>query len=199
VGELCRKHGRPYFVPCTAKAILQLLYLTSIYESRPNFDLLTVPAESVILQENSLKLWLQNRRVTILGRSDIVGMPTFLSLSKLNASVRICHSQSIDIQAAIQEADILIVATGKPQWVNPAWLKPNAIVIDVGIHHKIIENPGNMQKIAQKLVGDVDQSCLDETSSPLCAVTPVPGGVGPMTVVMLLDNVLLAAERSLSN
>jgi methylenetetrahydrofolate dehydrogenase (NADP+) / methenyltetrahydrofolate cyclohydrolase / formyltetrahydrofolate synthetase len=190
VGQLAKKYGKPLFLPCTTKAILQLLHLASLFDKNPTFDLGQATFESLFLQENSLESFLKHRRITILGRSDIVGMPTFLSLLKLNASVRLCHSHSLDTMSAIKDADILIVAIGQPQWVKPEWIKPKAIVIDVGIH--IHQNQGNP---IGKIVGDVDQSSISKY--PLIqAITPVPGGVGPMTIAMLLDNILLSAEKS---
>ena len=182
LGELCRKEGNPHFVPCTTKAILELLKLAMFYDNK---------LEGLIIDSNdekNLKDWLAGKKVTVLGRSDIVGMPTFLALLKLDATVAMCHSQSNDTKERLAEADIIIVAIGKANWVIPSLIKNDAIVIDVGINSIPTKNQASF-------VGDVDQTDLHVLQN-LKYVTPVPGGVGPMTVVMLLDNILISAERS---
>jgi methylenetetrahydrofolate dehydrogenase (NADP+) / methenyltetrahydrofolate cyclohydrolase / formyltetrahydrofolate synthetase len=165
-----------------------------VYASMRSFSL------DVSSNEHKFRHWLSGQKVTILGRSDIVGMPTFLSLLKLDASVSMCHSRSMDTQARIAEADILVAAIGKPEWVQPGWLKQKSIVIDVGIHctdpPEVVASSGESSK--KKWVGDVlqrDRKGL--VDKDLRFITPVPGGVGPMTVAMLLDNVIIAAESSI--
>jgi 5,10-methylene-tetrahydrofolate dehydrogenase/methenyl tetrahydrofolate cyclohydrolase len=117
----------------------------------------------------------------VLGRSNIVGMPMALLLTHANGSVKICHSRTPDIAAECRKADIIIAAIGKPQFVKGEWLKDGAVVIDVGIN----SIPDATKKSGQRLVGDCDyESCKKKAS----AITPVPGGVGPMTIAMLLKN-----------
>jgi len=122
-----------------------------------------------------------------LGRSNIVGMPVALLLVRANATVTICHSRTRDIPAITRTADILVAAIGKPEMVRGGWIKPGAVVIDVGINH--VEDPN--QPKGYRLVGDV---AFEEACQVASAITPVPGGVGPMTIAMLLKNTLKAAE-----
>jgi len=124
----------------------------------------------------------------VLGRSNIVGMPAALLLVKRNATVTICHSRTKDLQAVCKRADILVAAIGRPRFVKGDWIKPGATVIDVGTN--LIED--KTRKSGRRLVGDVD---FDAASEVAGAITPVPGGVGPMTIAMLLANTLRAASR----
>jgi methylenetetrahydrofolate dehydrogenase (NADP+)/methenyltetrahydrofolate cyclohydrolase len=105
--------------------------------------------------------------------------------SNANATVTCCHSQTPDLGEITQRADILLVAIGKPNWINASMVKPGAVVIDIGIN-----------RISDRLVGDVD---FDSVSQVASAITPVPGGVGPLTIAMLLENTLRAAEEQLSS
>ncbi len=159
--------GRPQFVPCTAAGVQRLLIDAGVETA--------------------------GKHAVIVGRSDIVGKPLALLLAAkpprtaapgqgggCDATVTICHSRSADLAAITREADILVAAVGRPKLITAEMVKPGATVIDVGIN-----------RVDGKLVGDVD-------FEPVCKVagkiTPVPGGVGPLTVAMLLANTLLAAE-----
>jgi len=125
----------------------------------------------------------QGKHAAVLGRSAIVGKPMALMLLERHATVTICHSRTPDLQTEVKRADILVVAIGVAQKVQGDWLKPGAVVVDVG-----------MNRLNGKLVGDVD---FDSTAKVASAITPVPGGVGPMTVTMLLANTIAIAERNL--
>jgi len=108
-------------------------------------------------------------------------------LVRANATVTICHSRTKNLPEVIRQADILVAAVGKPEMVKGDWVKPGAVVIDVGINR--VDDP--TQKRGYRLVGDVD---FDEVKEVAGVITPVPGGVGPMTIAMLLTNTLRAAE-----
>jgi methylenetetrahydrofolate dehydrogenase (NADP+)/methenyltetrahydrofolate cyclohydrolase len=153
--------GRPRFVPCTPLGIIELLR-----------------AEGVTTR---------GARAVVLGRSNIVGKPMALLLLQkgagADATVTVCHTATLDPAAIAREADILIAAMGQPEKVRGDWIKPGAVVIDVGIH----------KRADGSLCGDVH---FDEAREVASMITPVPGGVGPMTVAMLLQNTLLAARLS---
>ena len=121
------------------------------------------------------------KRAVVIGRSNIVGKPMALLLLHKNATVTICHSHTRDLAAVCREADILVSAVGKAGFVTRDMVKPGAVVIDVG-----------MNRTEQGLVGDVDFPAVEPVAS---LITPVPGGVGPMTITMLLQNTLTAARR----
>ncbi len=123
------------------------------------------------------------RRAVVVGRSNIVGKPTALLLLHRHATVTICHSRTADLPGVVGEADIVVAALGRPQAIRGEWLKQGAAVIDVGVNRL----PDG------RLVGDVD---FDGALARAAVVTPVPGGVGPMTIAMLLDNTLAAARAS---
>lgn len=124
---------------------------------------------------------IQGKRCVVIGRSNIVGKPMAMLMLHANATVTICHSRTKDLPAICREADILIAAVGKAGFVTPDMVKPGAVVIDVGMNRQ----PDG------KLCGDVDFAAVE----PLCsAITPVPGGVGPMTIAMLMKNTLMAAK-----
>jgi methylenetetrahydrofolate dehydrogenase (NADP+)/methenyltetrahydrofolate cyclohydrolase len=123
----------------------------------------------------------------VLGRSNIVGMPAALLLVKENATVTVCHSRTKDIADVVRRADILIAAIGKMEFVRGDWIKPGAAVIDVGMNDK----PDPTKKRGYRLVGDVN---FDEAKEVAGYITPVPRGVGPMTIAMLMANTLRAAE-----
>jgi methylenetetrahydrofolate dehydrogenase (NADP+)/methenyltetrahydrofolate cyclohydrolase/formyltetrahydrofolate synthetase len=164
VGELSKKGGEPKFIPCTPNGCLRLLEETGVEIS--------------------------GKKAVVIGRSDIVGIPVATLLQKKNATVTICHSKTANLPDVVREADIVIAAIGKPNYVKGEWLKKDAILIDVGINYI----PDSSKKSGLRLVGDADfESCKDKTSF----ITPVPGGVGPMTVAMLVQNVVLSAERQL--
>ena len=139
----------------------------------------------VLLEEAGARLTGAN--AVVLGRSNIVGMPVALLLVKANATVTIVHSRTKNIPEVLREADIIIAAIGQPKFVKKDWVKPGAFIIDVGINQ--IEDPA--AKKGYRLVGDV---AFDEVAEIAAAITPVPGGVGPMTIAMLLKNTLRAAE-----
>jgi methylenetetrahydrofolate dehydrogenase (NADP+) / methenyltetrahydrofolate cyclohydrolase len=129
---------------------------------------------------------LAGANAAVLGRSNIVGKPMAALLLAENCTVTIAHSKSRDLPAIARQADILVAAVGKPEMVKGAWIKPGATVIDVGINR--IAMPGGKSR----LVGDV---AFAEASQVAGAITPVPGGVGPMTIACLLRNTVLAACR----
>lgn len=123
----------------------------------------------------------------VLGRSNIVGMPAALLLVRENATVTICHSRTKNIEEVVRRADIIIAAIGLMEFVRGDWVKPGAAIIDVGINDK----PDDTKKRGYRLVGDVN---FDEAKEVAGYITPVPGGVGPMTIAMLMVNTLRAAE-----
>jgi len=130
---------------------------------------------------------LEGANAVVLGRSNIVGMPVSLLLVKENATVTICHSRTKDIAEKCREADVLIAAVGWPEMVKGDWVKPGAAVIDVGVNRVDDESA----KKGYRLVGDV---AYDEAKEVAGYITPVPGGVGPMTIAMLLRNTVRAAK-----
>ena len=131
---------------------------------------------------------LAGANAVVVGRSNIVGMPAALLLVKENATVTICHSRTKDLAAACRSADILIAAIGRAEMIRGSWIKPGAYVIDVGINR--VEDP--KAKSGHRLVGDV---AFEEAVEVAGAITPVPGGVGPMTIALLLQNTLRSASR----
>jgi 5,10-methylene-tetrahydrofolate dehydrogenase/methenyl tetrahydrofolate cyclohydrolase len=130
---------------------------------------------------------LEGANAVVLGRSNIVGMPVALLLVRENATVTICHSRSRDLPGIVRGADVLIAAVGRARMVKGDWVKPGAVVIDVGINQ--IEDPTHPK--GRRMVGDVDFEQVKEVAS---AITPVPGGVGPMTIALLMQNTLRAAK-----
>ncbi|KAK4503790.1 hypothetical protein PRZ48_004705 [Zasmidium cellare] len=161
IGELAKKGGKPLFVPCTPKGVM------------------------VLLKESGVEL--KGKNAVVLGRSDIVGAPVSYLLRNADATVTVCHSKTENLKEVVKQGDILIAAIGKPGFVKGDWLKPGAVVIDVGTN----PIPDDTKKSGQRLVGDVDYESAVEVASH---ITPVPGGVGPMTVAMLLSNVTEAAD-----
>ncbi|GAP83205.2 putative formate-tetrahydrofolate ligase [Rosellinia necatrix] len=157
IGELAKKGGHPYFVPCTPKGVM------------------------VLLEEAGVDL--KGKDAVVLGRSDIVGSPVSYLLKNADATVTICHSKTKDLEEKLKKADVVVSAIGKPNFVKGDWLKPGAVVIDVGTNYI----PDATKKSGQRLVGDVDYESASRVAS---YITPVPGGVGPMTVAMLLQNVI---------
>jgi methylenetetrahydrofolate dehydrogenase (NADP+)/methenyltetrahydrofolate cyclohydrolase len=162
IGRLAQKGREPLAIPCTPAGVIYLL--------------------KTVLPS------LEGKHAVVLGRSNIVGMPVSLLLVRENATVTICHSKTVNLPAVVREADILVAAIGKPEMVKGDWLKPGAVVIDVGVNR--VEDTSKDR--GYRLVGDVD---FEEACEVASAVTPVPGGVGPMTIAMLLRNTLTAAER----
>lgn len=161
IGRLAQKGRDPLFVPCT-------------------------PAGCIYLLEQVMPS-LEGAQAVVLGRSNIVGMPVALLLVRANATVTICHSRTRNLADVVRSADVLVAAIGKPEMVRGSWVKPGAVVIDVGINR--VEDATKPK--GYRLVGDV---AFDEVKEVASAITPVPGGVGPMTIAMLLKNTLRAAE-----
>ena len=161
IGRLAQKGREPLFIPATPSGVMYLL------------------------EEAGAEL--SGANAVVLGRSNIVGMPVSLLLVSANSTVTICHSRTKDIPAITREADVLIAAVGIPEYVKGDWIKPGAVVIDVGVNRVDDETA----KRGYRLVGDV---AYDEALKVAGAITPVPGGVGPMTIAMLLQNTLRAAR-----
>jgi 5,10-methylene-tetrahydrofolate dehydrogenase/methenyl tetrahydrofolate cyclohydrolase len=162
IGRLAQKGRESLFVPCTPSGIMYLLGETGVN--------------------------LEGAEAVVLGRSNIVGMPVALLLVKQNATVTICHSRTKDLPATCREADVLIAAVGRPEMVRGDWVKPGAVVIDVGINRV----DDDTKERGYRLAGDVH---YDEVKEVAGAITPVPGGVGPMTIAMLLANTVRAAKH----
>jgi 5,10-methylene-tetrahydrofolate dehydrogenase/methenyl tetrahydrofolate cyclohydrolase len=152
---------------------------------KPLFIPCTPAGCMVLLEEAGAQF--KGANAVVLGRSNIVGLPAAMLLLHRDATLTICHSRSRDLPAICRAADILIAAVGRAEMVKADWVKPGAFVIDVGINRK--EDPS--RKSGYRLVGDV---AFDEVKDVAGAVTPVPGGVGPMTIAMLLRNTLRGSE-----
>lgn len=149
---------------------------------KPTFQPCTPYGVMVMLDEIGYDL--TGKEVVVVGRSNIVGKPVALMCLARHATVTVCHSRTKDLAEVVRRADVVIAAVGKAEMVKGDWIKPGAVVIDVGIN-----------RVAdKKLVGDVEYAAAAERAS---AITPVPGGVGPMTIAMLLQNTLESAERRL--
>lgn len=161
IGRLAQKGREPLFVPCTPYGCIYLLEQSGVQ--------------------------IEGANAVVLGRSNIVGMPAALLLIGKNATVTVCHSRTRDLPSVVRQADILIAAIGKAEFVRGDWIKPGAAVIDVGINSK----PDPTKKSGYRLVGDVN---FEEAKEVAGYITPVPGGVGPMTIAMLMKNTLRAAE-----
>ncbi|KIJ44378.1 hypothetical protein M422DRAFT_168339 [Sphaerobolus stellatus SS14] len=162
IGHLSSKASQPLFSPCTPAGVIKLIDSTG------------VP--------------IAGAHVVVLGRSDIVGSPVAAMLRKRDATVTQCHSRTKGLPEIIKAADILVSAIGKPLFVKGDWIRPGAVVIDVGTNYI----PDATKKSGQRLVGDVDFASASQVASH---ITPVPGGVGPMTVAMLMYNTFSSAER----
>jgi 5,10-methylene-tetrahydrofolate dehydrogenase/methenyl tetrahydrofolate cyclohydrolase len=140
----------------------------------------------VLLEKAGAKI--EGAEAVVLGRSNIVGLPVAMLLLHANATVTICHSRSRDLPAICRKADILVAAVGRPEMVKADWVKPGAYVIDVGSNR--VDDP--TAEKGYRWVGDV---AFDEVKEVAGAITPSPGGVGPMTITMLLKNTVTAAKR----
>ncbi|KAM5352222.1 hypothetical protein ACJ41O_004945 [Fusarium nematophilum] len=162
IGELAKKGGKPLFIPCTPKGVMVLLKEAGVDPKGKN--------------------------AVVLGRSDIVGSPVSYLLRNADATVTVCHSKTQGLENFLKNADIVVAAIGQPFFVRGDWLKPGAVVIDVGTNAL----PDATKKSGFRLVGDVDYAAASEVVS---AITPVPGGVGPMTVAMLMQNVVEATTH----
>jgi len=148
--------GNPLFQPCTPYGVMKMLEVTGVE--------------------------LSGKHVVVVGRSNIVGKPVALMCLAKHATVTICHSRTTNLIEEVRRADVVIAAVGRPEMIKGDWIKPGAVVIDVGVN-RVGE---------KKLVGDVDFESVKERAS---AITPVPGGVGPMTITMLLYNTVESAKR----
>ena len=148
------------------------------------------PAGCMLMIEEQLGTDLSGLSAVVVGRSNIVGKPMASLLLKANATVTICHSRTADLPAVCRAADILVAAVGRSNMIKGDWIKPGAVVIDVGINRIEQEIDGEARS---KLTGDVD---YDEASQIAAAITPVPGGVGPMTIAMLMANTLRSARTA---
>lgn len=165
IGNLWLRGGEPPLaIPCTPAGCIELLQRYSIPIS--------------------------GKECVVLGRSNIVGMPVAALLQSCNGTVTVCHSRTPDIASVVKRADILVAAIGKAEFVRGDWLKPGAVVIDVGIN----DTPDATKKRGYRLVGDV---CYPEAFQIASAITPVPGGVGPMTIAMLLKNTVNLCRHAL--
>ncbi len=154
----------------------------------PSFTPATPTGCMVLLKEAGVNL--DGANAVVIGRSNIVGMPVALMLMKANATVTICHSRTRNTAEIVRGADVVIAAIGQPNYVPGGWLKPGAVVIDVGTNR--VDDPTSEK--GYTFVGDVDY----ESALPVAgAITKVPGGVGPMTITMLLANTMKSAWRSI--
>ncbi|KAK5698861.1 tetrahydrofolate synthase [Elasticomyces elasticus] len=152
---------------------------------KPLFVPCTPKGVMVLLEESGVEI--RGKNAVVLGRSDIVGAPVSYLLRNADATVTVCHSRTQGLEQIVKTADIVVAAIGKQRFVKGSWLKEGAVVIDVGTNYI----PDETKKSGQRLVGDVDYDSAVEVASQ---ITPVPGGVGPMTVAMLLRNVVNAAD-----
>ena len=164
LGRLGMRGREPTFTPATPTGVMQLIKETG---------------ESI-----------EGKQAAVIGRSNIVGLPVALMLTNADATVTICHSRTRDLPATVRRADIVVAAVGRAEYVKGDWLKPGAIVIDVGSNSL----PDPASEKGYRYVGDVDFASAQAVAGYL---TKVPGGVGPMTITMLLSNTLNAAWRSL--
>ncbi len=161
IGRLAQKGREPLFIPCT-------------------------PAGVMVLLEKTIGS-LEGVNAVVLGRSNIVGMPVALLLVKANATVTICHSRTKNLADVVRQADVLVAAVGQAEMVKASWVKPGAVVIDVGTNR--VDDASRPR--GYRLTGDV---AYDEVRQVASFITPVPGGVGPMTIALLLRNTLRAAQ-----
>ena len=163
IGKLTAGRTADAFVPCT-------------------------PAGCMLMIEDRLGTDLSGLNAVVIGRSNIVGKPMASLLLQANATVTITHSRTKDLATVVRRADIVVAAVGRANMVTREWVKPGAVVIDVGINRVETTVDGEAKS---RLTGDVDYASVSEVAA---AVTPVPGGVGPMTIVMLMSNTLRAAR-----
>ncbi|KAK9290912.1 hypothetical protein L1049_009091 [Liquidambar formosana] len=163
MGNLAMRGREPLFIPCTPKGCIELLFRSGIE--------------------------IMGKKAVVIGRSNIVGLPTSLLLQRHHATVSIVHAFTKNPEQITCEADIVVTAVGVPNLVRGSWLKPGAVVIDVGTYP--VEDPSCEH--GYRLIGDV---CYEEAIRVVSAITPVPGGVGPMTIAMLLFNTLHSAKRA---
>ncbi|MBZ7924288.1 bifunctional methylenetetrahydrofolate dehydrogenase/methenyltetrahydrofolate cyclohydrolase FolD [Ensifer adhaerens] len=148
------------------------------------------PAGAMLLVKRIHGKDLSGLNATVIGRSNLFGKPMALLLLAANATVTVAHSKTKNLASVCRDADILVVAVGRPQMVKADWVKRGATVIDVGINRVLVSDSDSGKS---RLVGDI---CYDEIAQVAGAITPVPGGVGPMTIAMLMANTVIAAYRS---
>ncbi|GAA5848576.1 hypothetical protein JCM8547_004558 [Rhodosporidiobolus lusitaniae] len=165
IGLLSSRASSPLFAPCTPAGVMLLLESTGVE--------------------------IAGKHAVVLGRSDIVGSPVCALLRRKDATVTQCHSRTKNLEQLVKQADIVVAAIGQARFVQGSWLKPGAVVIDVGTN--FIDDP--TRKSGSRLVGDVD---FDSARQVASHITPVPGGVGPMTVAMLMENTVISAQRLLA-
>ena len=164
IGNMCLRGGKPPLaLPCTPAGCVELLQRSGVAVA--------------------------GKEVVVLGRSNIVGMPVAHLLQSMDATVTVCHSRTADLASHCRRADIVVAAIGRAELVQGDWLKPGAVVIDVGINSK----PAPELKKGYRLCGDVD---FEPAKAVAGAITPVPGGVGPMTIAMLMKNTLNLARHA---
>ncbi len=174
--------------------------LGRLVSGRPGLVACTPAGCMEILRRNGITI--EGANAVILGRSDIVGKPMALLLLHANATVTLCHSKTRDLPEVVRRADIVVAAMGKAAYVQADWIKPGATVLDVGVNritdakeaeHLFRKFPEHLEKLRAKgsvLVGDVHPDAVNTAG----ALTPVPGGVGPMTITMLMSNTVKAAR-----
>jgi methylenetetrahydrofolate dehydrogenase (NADP+)/methenyltetrahydrofolate cyclohydrolase len=150
------------------------------------------PVGCMVLVEEVLGGALRGKRAVVVGRSNLVGKPIAQLLLRADCTVTICHSKTLDLPEVTRQADILVAAVGQMEMIRGDWIKPGAVVIDVGIHRILSRMPKARAAGKMVIVGDV---AYRDALHVAGAITPVPGGVGPMTVACLLANTLTAAER----
>jgi methylenetetrahydrofolate dehydrogenase (NADP+)/methenyltetrahydrofolate cyclohydrolase len=150
------------------------------------------PVGCMVLIEEVLGGALRGKRAVVVGRSNLVGKPIAQLLLRADCTVTICHSKTLDLPEVTRQADILVAAVGQMEMIRGDWIKPGAVVIDVGIHRILSRMPKARAAGKMVIVGDV---AYRDALHVAGAITPVPGGVGPMTVACLLANTLTAAER----
>jgi methylenetetrahydrofolate dehydrogenase (NADP+)/methenyltetrahydrofolate cyclohydrolase len=179
--------------------------LGRLVSGRPGLVACTPAGCMEILRRNNIQI--EGANAVVLGRSDIVGKPMALLLMHANATVTICHSKTRDLANVVSGADIVVAAMGKAGYVQANWIRPGAAVIDVGTNkvtdakeaESLLRNfPARLQKFREKgsvLIGDVHPDAVNTSG----ALTPVPGGVGPMTIAMLMSNTVKAAKLRRGN
>jgi methylenetetrahydrofolate dehydrogenase (NADP+)/methenyltetrahydrofolate cyclohydrolase len=148
------------------------------------YDFLPCTPAGIVRLLDFYNISVEGKSCVVIGRSNIVGKPMALLLLERNGTVTVCHSKTNNLKEITKSADIIIVAIGKPRFLTADMIKAGAVIVDVGINRR---DDG-------KLVGDVDFEAVSEVAS---YITPVPGGVGPMTITMLLENTLAAAKKQI--
>ncbi len=171
-----------HIIPAKDADGLHTFNLGSLIKGEPGPRSCTPAGIMALLASNEIKL--KGKKALVIGRSILVGKPMALMLQGANATVTVAHSHTRNLEELTRSAEILVVAAGKPRMIRPEHLSDDTVVIDVGIHRIPRESPG-VNGSLYKLCGDV---CYEDVLSKASAITPVPGGVGPMTVAMLLVN-----------